>query len=59
VHVAGISIFFLALLVAGANNWLGVQFASWAFMACLLVTGALMSCFSIPFLYKGAKPVIS
>lgn len=54
VHVAGIVLFCATLLIAGANDLLGLQFASWAFLVCMLTIGLLMSFFSIPYLFKDA-----
>jgi O-antigen/teichoic acid export membrane protein len=59
VHATGITIFCATILIAGFNNLLDLHFASWAFVACMLATGALMSYFSIPILFKGVKPIVS
>jgi len=59
VHATGITIFCATLLIAGATNLLDLHFASWAFVACMLATGALMSYFSIPILFKAVKPIVS
>lgn len=55
VHVVGIAIFCVALLICGFNNLLELKFASWAFLGCMLMTGLLMSSFSIPLLFNREK----